>query len=113
MTTRTAWLFILSCCPVFFALSVDWALNRFCPYRLSDSPCVFVTSMEPFHMEKASIRNGAGAPTALILPAILYPLCLYLFPEPRAVFGPGGARWVRTIEKPIAPVVEAGAGNTL
>jgi purine-cytosine permease-like protein len=49
---------------------------------------------------------------ALILPAILYPLCLYLFPEPRAVFGPGGSRWVRTVEKSIAPVVEAGQSRT-
>jgi hypothetical protein len=44
---------------------------------------------------------------ALIFPAILYPLCLYLFPEPRAAFGPGGSRFVRTVEKPIAPVVAA------
>lgn len=29
---------------------------------------------------------------ALILPAILYPVCLRLFPEPRAVYGPGGSR---------------------
>jgi purine-cytosine permease-like protein len=44
---------------------------------------------------------------ALILPAILYPVCLYLFPEPRAVFGPEGPRFVRAVEKPIAPVLRA------
>jgi len=32
---------------------------------------------------------------ALVLPAILYPLCLVVFPEPRAVFGPDGPRLVR------------------
>jgi purine-cytosine permease-like protein len=47
---------------------------------------------------------------ALILPAILYPVCLYLFPEPRAVFGPRGSRWFRTVEVPVAPVVAAGKG---
>jgi purine-cytosine permease-like protein len=48
---------------------------------------------------------------ALILPALLYPVCLYLFPEPRAVFGPRGSRWFRTVEVPIAPVVETGKGR--
>lgn len=42
---------------------------------------------------------------ALILPAILYPLCLFLFPEPRDVFGPRGPRFVPASERPIAPVV--------
>jgi len=42
---------------------------------------------------------------ALILPAILYPLCLRLFPEPRAVYGPGGSRFIPIIDIPIAPIV--------
>src|ERR1700693_2788188 len=44
---------------------------------------------------------------ALILPAILYPLALYVFPEPRGVYGPEGARFTRTVDTPIAPVVDA------
>ena len=44
---------------------------------------------------------------ALVLPAILYPLCLGVFPEPRAVFGPGGPRFVRASNAPIAPVEKA------
>ncbi|MDP9065694.1 MAG: cytosine permease [Pseudomonadota bacterium] len=46
---------------------------------------------------------------ALLLPAVLYPLCLYLYPEPRAVFGPDGPRWFRAVNRPIAPIVPAGA----
>jgi len=42
---------------------------------------------------------------ALVLPAILYPLCLYVFPEPRGVFGPRGPRGVPSCDRPIAPVV--------
>jgi purine-cytosine permease-like protein len=42
---------------------------------------------------------------ALILPAILYPLCLLLFPEPRGVFGPDGPRFVPASNRPVAPVV--------
>jgi len=41
---------------------------------------------------------------ALVLPAILYPLCLVAFPEPRAVFGPDGPRLVRATDEPITPV---------
>jgi purine-cytosine permease-like protein len=40
---------------------------------------------------------------ALILPAILYPLFLHLFPEPRGVFGPDGPRCAPAIDAPIAP----------
>jgi purine-cytosine permease-like protein len=41
---------------------------------------------------------------ALVLPALLYPALLHLFPEPRAVFGPQGARGVPTADLSIAPV---------
>jgi purine-cytosine permease-like protein len=44
---------------------------------------------------------------ALILPAILYPLFLYLYPDPRAVFGPSGPRFVPAINRPISPIVDA------
>jgi purine-cytosine permease-like protein len=43
---------------------------------------------------------------ALVLPAILYPVLLWLAPEPRAVFGPRGPRCVPAVETPIAPIVE-------
>ena len=41
---------------------------------------------------------------ALVLPALLYPVCLVLFPEPNGVYGPLGPRFVRTSYAPIAPV---------
>ncbi len=44
---------------------------------------------------------------ALVLPAILYPALLVLFPEPRAVFGPEGARAVPTADLVILPVMES------
>ena len=58
------------------------------------------------------LGNAAGGidlslVAALILPAILYPLTLYVFPEPRGVYGPEGARFVRMVDTPIAPVVDA------
>jgi purine-cytosine permease-like protein len=42
---------------------------------------------------------------ALVLPAILYPVLLWIAPEPRAVFGPQGPRGVPAAATPIAPVV--------
>jgi purine-cytosine permease-like protein len=42
---------------------------------------------------------------ALVLPAVIYPACLYLFPEPRAVFGPHGPRFVPSSDRPIEPVM--------
>jgi purine-cytosine permease-like protein len=43
---------------------------------------------------------------ALVLPAILYPVCLTVLPEPRAVFGPGGPWLVGAADVPIAPVMK-------
>ncbi len=45
---------------------------------------------------------------ALLLPAVLYPLLLYVAPEPRGVFGPLGPRGVPARERALAPVVERG-----
>ncbi len=42
---------------------------------------------------------------ALVLPTVLYPLCLMLFPEPRAIYGPEGSRFIATVDVPIAPIV--------
>lgn len=41
---------------------------------------------------------------ALGVPALLYPALLYLFPEPRAVFGPQGPRGVPSSDVAIAPI---------
>jgi purine-cytosine permease-like protein len=42
---------------------------------------------------------------ALVLPALLYPLLLFLLPEPCGVFGPLGPRGVPCADRAIAPVV--------
>jgi purine-cytosine permease-like protein len=42
---------------------------------------------------------------ALVLPALLYPLCLWIFPEPAGVFGPEGSRLAPVSDRPIAPIV--------
>ena len=42
---------------------------------------------------------------ALVLPALLYPVLLWAFPEPRAVFGPSGARGVPMSDRPVAPIL--------
>lgn len=44
---------------------------------------------------------------ALVLPALLYPLFLYVFPEPRGVYGPDGPRLVRVVDRPIAEISAA------
>lgn len=41
---------------------------------------------------------------ALIIPAILYPILLHIFPEPHAVFGSDGPRWIPSADLPIAPI---------
>ena len=41
---------------------------------------------------------------ALLLPLLLYPICLKLFPEPRAIYGPDGSRFIATADVPIAPI---------
>ena len=42
---------------------------------------------------------------ALVLPTLLYPVCLKVFPEPRAIYGPEGSRFIATVDVPIAPIV--------
>lgn len=42
---------------------------------------------------------------ALVLPTVLYPLCLKLFPEPRAIYGPEGSRFIAPVDVPIAAIV--------
>jgi hypothetical protein len=42
---------------------------------------------------------------ALVLPALLYPALLWVFPEPRGAFGPAGARGVPMSDRPVAPIL--------
>jgi purine-cytosine permease-like protein len=47
---------------------------------------------------------------ALLVPAVLYPFALWLCPEPRAVYGPHGARIVPTVAAAIAPIRRRSTG---
>jgi hypothetical protein len=42
---------------------------------------------------------------ALGLPMMLYPLFLRIFPEPRAIYGPGGSWLMAAVDTPIAPII--------
>ncbi|GHE96436.1 hypothetical protein GCM10017776_11400 [Streptomyces griseoluteus] len=47
-------------------------------------------------------------PLSLAVAAVLYLALLWLFPEPRAAYGPEGAHWVRTRDDiPVPAITEA------
>jgi purine-cytosine permease-like protein len=48
-------------------------------------------------------------PLSLVVSAVLFLTLLRLFPEPRAVYGPDGARLVRTADVPVPPITGPGA----
>nr|WP_031487108.1 cytosine permease [Streptomyces bicolor] len=48
-------------------------------------------------------------PLSLVVAAVLFLALLRLFPEPRAVYGPEGARLARTVEVPVPPITGPGA----
>jgi purine-cytosine permease-like protein len=85
-----------------------WNLAAVLTWLLSSALALLMVNM-PGHFV-GPLGNIAGGVdisllAALCLPALLYPGLLYLFPEPRAVFGPWGPRGVRAAEIPVAPVV--------
>lgn len=45
-----------------------------------------------------------GLPLAMAIAAVLYLGSLVVFPEPRAVYGPAGPRWVRSVDVPVPPI---------
>jgi purine-cytosine permease-like protein len=53
-----------------------------------------------------NLANGAdiSLPVGLALAVVLYLAALVVFPEPRAVFGPAGPRFVRASDAEIAPI---------
>ncbi|MDR6975775.1 purine-cytosine permease-like protein [Streptomyces sp. 3330] len=57
------------------------------------------------------LANGIdiGLPLSLAVAAVLYLALLRLFPEPRAVYGPQGARLARTVEVAVPPITGPGA----
>jgi purine-cytosine permease-like protein len=63
----------------------------------------------------AGLAGGIDASllAALILPALLYPLCLILFPEPLEAYGPQGPRLFRALDVPPTPLRSARTGERL
>ncbi|MDN3026795.1 cytosine permease [Streptomyces sp. S.PB5] len=57
------------------------------------------------------LANGVdiSLPLSLVVAAVLFLALLRLFPEPRAVYGPQGARFARTVDVPVPPVTGPGA----
>lgn len=53
-----------------------------------------------------------GLPLSLVA-AVLFLTLLWLFPEPRAVYGPEAARLARTVEVPVPPITGPGAEGSL
>ncbi|WP_329047981.1 cytosine permease [Streptomyces violaceus] len=52
-------------------------------------------------------------PLSLVVAAVLFLALLWLFPEPRAAYGPEGARLARTVEVPVPPIRGPGAEGAL
>ncbi|BCM65447.1 MULTISPECIES: purine-cytosine permease family protein [Streptomyces] len=52
-----------------------------------------------------------GLPLSLAVAAVLFLALLRLFPEPRAAYGPAGARLARTVEAPVPPITGPGAAS--
>jgi hypothetical protein len=50
-----------------------------------------------------------GLPISLAVSAVLFLSLLWFFPEPRAVYGPEGARLVRTVDVPVPPITGPGS----
>ncbi|MFC8427818.1 purine-cytosine permease family protein [Streptomyces sp. NPDC057253] len=57
------------------------------------------------------LANGVdiSLPLSLVVAAVLFLTLLRVFPEPRAVYGPEGARLARTVEVAVEPVTGPGA----
>ncbi|MEV7140425.1 purine-cytosine permease family protein [Streptomyces tauricus] len=52
-----------------------------------------------------------GLPISLAVAAVLFLGLLWFFPEPRAAYGPEGARLVRTVDVPVPPITGPGTGT--
>lgn len=57
------------------------------------------------------LANGIdiSLPLSLAVAAVLFLAMLRLFPEPRAVYGPEGARLARTVDVPVPAITGPGA----
>ncbi|MBP2329692.1 purine-cytosine permease-like protein [Kibdelosporangium banguiense] len=54
-----------------------------------------------------------GLPLSIAIAAVLFLTLLFLFPEPRAAYGPDGPRLVRAVDVPVPPITGPGAPATV
>jgi purine-cytosine permease-like protein len=66
-----------------------WSLSSFVSLLAINIPGQFVGWL-------AGMGGGIDLSIAIavVLPAVLYPVCLYIFPDPPEVYGPNGPRWL-------------------
>ncbi len=76
-----------------------WWVSAVIGVLFTNIPGQFVGSL-------GDLANGVdiSLPLSLAVAAVLFLTLLRVFPEPRAVYGPGGARPARTVEVPVPPI---------
>ncbi len=81
-----------------------WWVSAVIGVLFTDIPGQFVGPL-------GDLANGIdiGLPLSLAVSAVLFLTLLRVFPEPRAVYGPEGARLARTVDVPVPPVTGPGA----
>jgi purine-cytosine permease-like protein len=82
-----------------------WWVSAVIGVLFTDIPGQFVGPL-------GDLANGVdiSLPLSLVVAAVLYLALLRIFPEPRAVYGPEGARLARTVEVPVPPITGPGTG---
>ncbi|KOU61797.1 nitrate reductase [Streptomyces sp. MMG1533] len=81
-----------------------WWVSALVGVLFTDIPGQFVGPL-------GDLANGVdiSLPLSLVVSAVLYLAMLRLFPEPRAAYGPEGARLARTVDTPVPPITGPGA----
>ncbi|MEV2212197.1 cytosine permease [Streptomyces sp. NPDC050997] len=81
-----------------------WWVSAVVGVLFTDIPGQFVGPL-------GDLANGVdiSLPLSLVVAAVLFLSLLWLFPEPRAVYGPEGARLARTVDVPVPPITGPGA----
>jgi hypothetical protein len=76
-----------------------WWVSALLGVLFTDIPGQFVGPL-------GDLANGVdiSLPLSLLVAAVLYLALLRLSPEPRAAYGPVGARFARTVEVPVPPI---------
>jgi purine-cytosine permease-like protein len=85
-----------------------WNIAGMCSWVTSSALALILVNIPGHFVGWLAPRVGSvdySLLAALVLPTLLFPLCLMLFPDPRAVYGPQGPRFVRASDVASAPIV--------